>query len=523
YRPVAGSRISRPLFFSEDQILFSERDIAGIERLKAFSTNTRKVTDIFPTLAPAHSPELAQGGKGLTFVSEVSGVSNLYFAPDLKNPPLPLTNVETTVQNGAYSAKRQEAYLSRMAGRGMVIEKVKAPLQAKLLPRIQSQWDEPTKWPEFKEPEVKLAEGISLEPYAPTRYLWPQYWMPFLSFIPQGAFVQGSLASADPLKKHNLGLDLSYDTLSNKPSVAGRYTNQATRYPMGLALANINSYLYGAQQVIQNSSAVASMSFNLPGLFDSLSFVGAYSYLSSQYPVRDTAGSIVTETATRSGPVLGVTYSNLMQRGTQISPTKGYRLAGQLTYYLPKVGTVSYPQLNLDGMYFFSKWLPDRHALMARMNAVLSPNDRNFLLGTVSAGGEFFGSFIGVKYAVRGYPPGNFIGWSLVNTTLEYRMPLSDPMRGYLSGLFFLRNWHAAAFVDAAILDGAYVSRSRDAFVRDRWKRVFMGTGVEVRAESTALFHVPVQWRFGLFQGLDSEAYGGLTPFFGMVVEGLPI
>lgn len=523
YRPMPGNRLSRPLFFSDEEILFSERDSGGLERLKSLSMKVGKVTEIFPTLSPAHSPEFAQGGRGLTFVSEKSGVSNLYFAPSLKSAPLPLTNVETSIQNGAYSVQRQETYLARMSGRGMLIEKVKTPVQSKLLPAIQSKWDDPSRWPEFVEPEVKLADGISAEPYAPSRYLWPQYWMPFFSLIPQGVFVQGSLASADPLRKHVLGLDLSYDNLSNRPSLAARYTNQTTRYPMGLAFANVSSYLYGAEQVIQNSSAVASMSFNLPGLFDSLSFVGAYSYLSSQFPVRDSSGSIVTETATRSGPILGATYSNLMQRGNQISPNQGYRLAGQLTYYLPQVGTVSYPQLSLDGLYFFSKWLPDRHALMARMNAVFSPNDRNFLLGTVSAGGEFFGSFIGVKYAVRGYPPGNFIGWSLVNTTLEYRLPFSDPMRGYLNGLFFLRNWHAAVLLDAAVLDGAFVSRSRERFIRDRWQRVFMGTGVEVRAESTALFHVPVQWRFGLFQGLDSEAFGGLTPFFGMVVEGLPI
>ena len=523
YQPEPGRRLSHPIFYSAGEVVFSERDGKGLERLRVLALKTGQVRDIFGDFAPAHSPELTHGGAGLTFVSERSGVANLYFSTDLKKAALPLTNVDTSIQNGVFSTPSGRAFISRMTSRGPRIESVKTSTQKKLLPRVESQWDDPARWPQFQEPEIKLSDGTLAQPYQPSKYLWPQYWMPFFSFIPEGFFAQGSIASADPIRKHLLGLDISYDNLTRKPSFGARYVNQTTRYPTSIAVAQTNSYLYGANLSIQNSSALASMSFNLPGLLDSLSFTGSYSYLSSQYPARDSTGSVVTENATRTGPALGATYSNLLQRGYQISPARGYRVSGQLTYYLPSLGSVSYPQISLDGVTYFSKWFPERHALMAKLGAVLSPNDRNFLLGTVSAGGEFFGSFIGVKYAVRGYPPGNFIGWSLVNSTLEYRFPVSDPFRGYMNGLYFLRNWHGAIFVDSAVLDGAYVSAARDAFVRDRWKRVFLGTGFELRAESTALFHLPIQWRLGLFQGLDAEAYGGFTPFFGMVVDGLPI
>ena len=118
---------------------------------------------------------------------------------------------------------------------------------------------------------------------------------------------------------------------------------------------------------------------------------------------------------------------------------------------------------------------------------------------------------------MRGYQSGAFIGKNLITASAEYRFPLSYTYRGFGTAPFFIQRWHGAAFVDALTLDGFSYDFEARRRVEAKLGKVFLGTGVEARADTTVFYHVPIQFIFGLYYGADAQTNPyGLFPFIGL-------
>jgi len=149
--------------------------------------------------------------------------------------------------------------------------------------------------------------------------------------------------------------------------------------------------------------------------------------------------------------------------------------------------------------------------MVFQTNSVFSPRNRNILLGT-PAGGDYSLSYMNAsRYLVRGYPVGEFLGWSLASGTLEYRLPLNDRPGDFGTFPAIFRRWHAGVFVDAVTLDGIYYDSDIKGAKSTALGRFYYSTGVEFRSDITFGYHVPAVLKFGLYYGLNNNAYGGFT------------
>ncbi len=515
YQAPLQHRLAAPVSVTSREVVFSERDLQGQDRLWKLHLDTREKTTVttdrknLRTVGPARVDVL--------LASEDNGVSNLYILNLATGRSKPVTYTRTHIAEGAYSSRDRAIVISELTAHGTRLSQSPLPSQTLALPTIASITAKD--WAPITEPAVVTANRKQLitepiEDYSALSHLLPKYWIPFFSLIPEGYFVQASIRGEDPLKKHIYTADISYDNLTQRGSGALVYVNQTTPLTISLSAADIYSYLYANEQTIRNSQLGLGTSFFLPGLSNSWRGRLGWNYIFTQNPA-------VLNGAVRQGPYLGFSYSNLAQRGEQITPENQGEVRIQHTHYLGGLGQIDFPQTTADLVYYWHPGIWDRHTLMLRSNSAFSPDNRSILLGTTPVGGEFAASLIQTRYITRGYPPGEFLGWSVATANVEYAFPLNHPFVGSDIKPLFSRVWSAAVVFDALTLEGGYFDKNTRRFQRTRLGKFFYGAGAELRVDTTLFYHLPATFRLGLYNGFDESAYGGVWPFFGMNITGL--
>lgn len=510
YEPQTQVRVSWPEFLNQNEIIFSERELSGIEYLRKINIHTKKTETILNGYEPIHFAHLTK--LGVIFVSTKTGVANLYLADkDLKNAK-PLSNTSTHIFNATYDEVSKKLIVSRLGASGSYLEFLDTNTINITPPSLDL--NEGYRWTKYNEPP-HYAITQPTEDYSALTYLLPQYWMPTVFSGPYASAISAYVAAQDPLEKHKYELELLYDTLAEKPGYGFAYINNQTRVQTVLSGYDQTLPVDGLKSFNRVISYTGSGWFYLPKLNNNWRGFAGWNYLANQY--EENSFNV------QQGPTLGFRYSDISMRGYQISPISGSVFGASYTHYLPEIGEVNfgnidYGRANAETAFYWSKWLPKYNAIKISMNGTYSPKNRSIYSGTVIGGGDYLSATSSAPYMVRGYPIGEFIGWSLFTGSIEYRFPIWYIYSGPQNTIpFFSKRLHGAIFYDTITLDGGYYDK-RGGLRRARLNTFFSGYGAELRWDTTFLYHAPITLRFGIHYGEKTNAYGGYGPFIGMML-----
>ena len=510
YTPPVQTRVSRPEFLSNGEVIFSEKQKDGSEIFKTFKmvAHHPEIRVVLKEFAPVHYPRLTKNG--LLFVSDRSGVANLYLADrDLKTARA-VTNATTRIMPGDLDFKTGDLIYGRLMADGPQIVSTpqtsweKTPAQ---LPQVGRLVD--SQFPEYKEPVVSTDNRV--EDYNPLPYLYPHYWTPYFAIIPYGLYFSASTDAIDPAALHAYALNAYYDTLTNKPSFLGQYSHQSTLGRMTLLGQDYYEYIYNGSFPRHSTLGGVVDNFRLPGFSNRwVGGLGVEYYQSQLF-------NNFNATLVRTGAQASLAWSDVHQRGTQVSPEKGTAVSVAYTRFLSGLGNIEYDQTELHGSYFFSKGLPERNAMALFGNAFIAPRLDNALFGQTTTSGVYALDPTQRGFVMRGYGPGEFIGRNLIQGTFEYRFPIRSPYKGYGTAPLFFNKWHADVFLDALTLDGYNFNFTNSTYQTNQLGRqIYLGTGAELKCDTTLFYHIPVQLILGYYYGTDAPSNpAGFFPFIG--------
>jgi hypothetical protein len=515
YEPSVQIRISWPEFLSSEELIVGEKTQTGDEIFKVFSYRTTPEGDLSLTetagrvvladFKPVHFPRMTKAG--LIFISDRSGVANLYQSSRDYKRVRAVTNSTTRIMTGEIDPGTFDLLYSRLEAAGPQIyitpsaSWTKTPANP---PRVASLVD--SQFPEYKPPEVNVE--VKEENYNPFPYLLPRYWLPYVYLNPDSLFFSASTASNDPTGRHAYSLEMSYDTLVRRPSYSFLYNNAVTDIRFNFGISEISDYLYATATARRQTALSLLGSSYLPGL--SNNWAGGFG--ASYYDSDLGSGSFI-----RGGPTATLAWSNARQRGLEISPEKGGSFSLAYTKFLEQTGGNAYDQTELRAAYYFSRWLPARHAFALTTNLFYAPDLRNVFYGRTTRGGNYTTALSQPFVVMRGYGSGAFIGRSMIKSTAEYRFPLSYQYSGRGTLPYFIQRWHGSVFVDGLTLDGAAYDYGAKGYYRQSLGTFSVGTGFEVKADATVFYHLPIQLTLGLYYGANdrSNPYG-VFPFIGL-------
>ncbi len=559
YDPGIQQRVSWPEFIANDEIIFSERQASAtaapaatgkpvvtdvLKKIKITDEKPKTVLEQFANIRFAKNTR-----EGILFTSSDSGVTNIYLSSADFSKIRAISNTTTSIVNADIDPLSRDLLYSELDSDGPHIYSIAATdwrKQPESPPKVQTvepipaldptltptsdlavnPTGKPTVYPTVTPPTANssaqapldnhkeaasLAQASQIErtTYQPLHYLYPHYWIPFIYFMPGGTYLSASTSMQDPVGINSIGLEASYDSLTNSPGFFVDYVNRSTVLTSELVLSQYSQYLYAGNLKRDNTNAnILTKSF-IWGLSNKWAWTAGLSFLKS---------SIEDVRLQRAGPSIGFQYSDLSQKGEEISPEKGGSVSASHTHYIGSLGDVDYDRTDVLSSAYWSKWLPSRHVLAGYLNFSLAPRLSNSFFGQSTASAGYQTALTQSAFLLRGYSAGNFLAKNMVNATVEYRFPLAYLYRGWSTAPIFLKRWHAALFCDATTFDGIYYNYEDKLYHRANIGRYFVGTGAELKADLTLFYHMPVSLILGAYYGTDRETGLGFYPFFGFSI-----
>jgi len=495
-------RISYPLFYDNDTVLFSLRKSDGSEQLHRLQISTKQVDVLFPDYPAVRFAK--NTSEGLIFASGKNGVLNLYLASaDLKSAR-PVTHTLTAFFTGDIDPISKEMYATYMTSQGLKVAAVMpkdwktVPAELPVVsPLMADRY--PQRGPDAKADEaVKSAMAqAQMEDYSPYGYLLPRYWLPFISGSTSetGVVFSAQTSGFDPLKKHAYTLLGSWDTGLNRGSIEGTYLNQVTSLPFAAIAFKRSSYLGTTSNEVNDYGAALAA---LPDMF----WMSRYASLQVgwQYLERST---VSTETK-RTGPFTLFNYANYSKSGAQISPESGGGGYLGAYNYIQQDGYLHHSQFLAGGEIYLSSFLPRHHAVMLRTNGVYTPEKISSIYGVAIEPFVFIPDSPLPQYIVRGYKRGQIYGRNLVTVNAEYRFPVTDLYRGWGTDPLFLRRVSAAVVADGVAADGVFIN-DRDLIAEGiNMKRSFWSAGLEAKLDTTLGYVIPVSVVLGYYVAFNA-------------------
>ncbi len=531
YASEGENRVSWPTFVDKDTLVFVERNSEGKEILKVIDIKNAAIArPEVRTISSAGSvtfPRLVIDGKGnrsLLFASNRTGITNLYLA-DVPNSSAksfslektrPLTNSVTRAFNGDLDATNSNLIYSRLDGEGSHI---------RLLPAVDRNANqtvkngklltvplliERTEPPHVVKEAVLTPEELTAHDFNVWPYLVPRYWMPYVAFVPGGAFVSASTSSGDPMGRHFLAASVSTDSRIGKPNFFAAYSNHVTDVKYTILADDYWQRLSSSGLDRRSGTVDLSGIFYIPGATNE--WMGEAGLRHERTEIPTAAG---TDVRIKGGPRVGVLWQDLNQKGYEISPEKGGFMRLGHARYVPEFGNLVYDKTDFSVTKYFSKvsnprilgWLPERHAISTGFGVSWLPGLDRLLLGPSSVSLPIETVALGASstsFLMRGYPSGSFLGRKVVRGSVEYRMPLSRSYHGFGSSPAFIRRWHGAIFADMLTIEGAFYDFN-NGYKSTAIGNMFGSVGAEARLDSTLFYHLPVQFIFGVHMGLDKR------------------
>ncbi|MBO9667594.1 MAG: PD40 domain-containing protein, partial [Bdellovibrio sp.] len=206
YSPDFQERVSYPIFWDEDTILFSLRK-DGAEYLHRYSISKNTIEKILPEFPDARFAK--KTSEGLIFASSQNGTHNIYLANADLTSARPITHTLTALFSADLDPASQDLFATMMTSQGLKVAAFKAEnwkATPSDLPHIDPLWE--NRYPAVANEEEATTQAHAtvkaskIEDYAASGYLLPRYWVPFIvgTSSETGLILQAMTSGFDPLK-----------------------------------------------------------------------------------------------------------------------------------------------------------------------------------------------------------------------------------------------------------------------------------------------------------------------------------
>lgn len=426
----------------------------------------------------------------LYFVSSQSGVNNLYVSNDLSSAK-PLTNLSTGLWSFDLTDDSKEVIGSVMTGYGFRVARISKFENLDKLPVIENKIIEryKNKSTDFTAPSTEETD------YAAGSYLWPSYWIPFISTSSssRGVFVQAQTDGFDPLKLHRYSVVASYNSELSRGNFNGAYVNSVYKTPFKLASV-VQSHALGVfTNIVQKTNHSFSL---LPDLFSYNKSLG----LELGYQIADT--KLVTN-AVHHGPYFEVVYKNYSKNIFEISPVSGWGTSVKYEYLTLSTDNTGLGQnfdrseFSLLGFYRFDA-MPKHHAMKARLSGLMTFQSVLARYGSSSTSGFAVEDSLIPQFVNRGYASAQFYGRNIFNANFEYRLPISNVETGSGSDAYYFKRISGAIVADALGVDGFGLGKDLLTYPLAA-SEIIYSTGAELKIESTIGYILPMNFVLGFY------------------------
>jgi len=446
----------------------------------------RLTEDRAKDVEPAWTPD----GTHLLFRSDRDGVSNLYALRFEDHELLRVTNVLGGAFTPDVDPRDGGVLFANYTSSGYDLHRT--ALELPNLPPAEP-FEDP--YPDVR-PLPPPADGPD-RAYHPFPTALPRFWGPYGAHLDDEWRVGIATAGADPLLRHIYGADLHWGSETDR--LSGRFFYQYDRFRPTLAVGLQQQEEPDAQGRLRTRELTARVSVPVARTLRtshavSLAWRRSREDLFGPVPARLDLGGLET----------AWTWSSVRRYPFSISPVDGSRLRVAFVKEDPALGSdVSLGKLALDARAY-PRGFGENHVLAVLLAGGTTVGRPGFLR-SFEVGGFPDGSLLDVvrtnQAVLRGYQDGAFTGRRFVSGSLEYRLPLAHPQRGFRTLPVFVRHLHASAFVDAA---HAWSTGFE-------WRDVKTAAGGALGADLVVGHAIPLTFTAGLAQGFASA---GETRFY---------
>ena len=488
--------------------------------------NVKKITD---DIALNSHPVWSKNSKEIYFVSDRTGINNIYKASKNVGASKRVTNVMTGVFQPALSPDNETLYVKYYNGDGYDLRKTSLKKEKKYSSELQETFVKLTgkkgKSIDTKKFSENWADKLSPKKYNPfgKSLFLPRFVIPNVAILDSAVYLGAFTGGADVLRWHNWTAGVNYRT--DYASNVGYFFNYwYNRYKPTLSLGMASySVKYGTIYTFctaVDADGNCTSSYNKRLFEERIRGAAGVSYpygshsFSARYFYEDRGSNLSSAefnglvnvgsepTLGRySGLSLSYGYGKVAKYPASISYENGRRFVFNFTITDKYLGSSEINEQQIiaaDYREYIS--LPiDNHVIALRVKGGWAWGDEltqgTFIMGGALGEGAFGGGDSLFYFPLRGLPIAALSRTRSLLFSFEYRIPVVSPQRGLGTAPFYVENIHFAPFADYG---NAWNSSSNTVgngqyFFND----FFLSTGAEFRGDFIIGHGLPVTGRLG--------------------------
>jgi hypothetical protein len=491
-RSESGAQWSGPRFSPDGQFVVASRLAPGgfLDLVLVDAATGEVVERLTEDRAKDVEPAWTPDGTHVVFRSDRDGVSNLYALRLEDRALLRATNVLGGAFTPDVDPRGGDVVFANYTSSGYDLHRAALDLEA-LAPA--DPFEDP--YPAVL-PLPPPADGPE-RTYRPFPTALPRFWGPYVAYIDDEWRFGIATAGADPLLRHAYGASTYWGSDTERVSARAYYQYDRFRPTLSISLQQQEEPEPEARLRTREVTVRASVPLVRKIRWSqsvSLAWRRNREDLFGPRPARLDLGGLEGAWS----------WSSARRYPFSVSPVDGSRLRVAYVKEDPALGSdVSLGKLAMDARSY-ARGLGENHVLAVLLAGGTTFGQPGFLR-SFEVGGFPDGNLQDVvrtnMAVLRGYDDGAFTGRHFVSGSLEYRLPLAHPQRGFRSLPVFLRHLHAAAFVDAA-------HAWSGPFALDDLKP---GAGAALGADLVLFHAIPFTFTGGVAHGF---ARGGDTLFY---------
>lgn len=507
----------------------------GYRDIRLVDVKTGALRDLTRDRAMDMTPVWSPDGKTLYFVSDRTGIFNVYACDVARGTFAQVTNVRTGAFQPAISDDGKTLVYVGYTSWGFDLYTMPID-RARFLPAIDTLPERPDP------PSEPVPTALRHQAYNPLPTFAPNHWA--LSIKP-GQYGPNAISftttAGDVVGIHGAKAEIVLEPSGPSPSVTLDYYYNRLPVDFDLHFFHLvvprGGYKPNGKEILYdeyNNGISTGVSYTHQEAFASHSIGVSFSVagFKGDLPLPSTPdpyapASVDPPKGTINVLHAGYSYSNVEGSLASAGALRGVSLNLALDYAGQYTGSTWQIRALSGGIagYIPMPW-PGYHTLALRAAGAISDGDypkagtytvggydlaNNILPATVLSG-VFNGSFV-----LRGYPPRVYSGRSYLLSNIEYRFPIAYPDHGISTLPLYLRRIDGNVFVDYG---GAFnyldVRRIRffhhGAFID--WPQMHASIGAELWLGLTLGYQLNTQIRIGYAYGFSAEAVKGGMPYF---------
>lgn len=486
-----SERIHEISLYTNNELFVGIKDIKGVIQTKLFNISDRNLNDLKFSVPEAEHVKNRHGK--IYFTSIANGVSNIYEHTNSKE--IPVTHFLTGALDFDIGVS-QTAVATLHTASGFQVHSFEVK-PFKQLPQISNAFRDRYKYEEKEAPafESRTEEAPAL------KYLYPHYWIPFISTSSanNGVFYQLVTSGQDPLLIHRYNLAIDYDSFIKKVGYNFDYINSAFNWPLTL----------GAERTFK---PIGTTNVFIDRSLFTLGFIPDTFNISPKFSIN--AGLQVSEveqlnTKTKHvGPYVQMVYKNIQQTLFNIYPTGGgavfLKVENQKAQDPTSDFLGDYDQAIGSLMGYNSRWLPEDHSMYGKISFLHTLQKVSTRFGTSNLAFPAISDSPIPDFLLRGYGAGQFFGTRMVSLNTEYRFPITKVGMGSGTYPYYVKELNGAVIVDGLTVTGGAFDKN-DVLKAEKMSQSFWSTGLEARLETTLGYLLPVNFIFGYYQPLSPQ------------------